>query len=258
MALTSYRPHWSQSRAAHENEDASQFQTSSGGIPGRVRGVSVRQAMDTRRAFRQRTAIAPNPGPMDFAREQQRNQKRANRQKRRAMNVSASTSSGSSSSPSVAPAAPVSAAKPSLPGITPLTAAANFVMSKLSRPKPAKITRENSPALDAALKAAETEEKKPEWQARLKPAPKAVAVVDPPRPPTELERREADYKRRQHEKIYTESRPSQVARVARNAAMVEKYRAGDRAFAATATPSQKAQADSGFSKLMSKRQRRTA
>lgn len=251
MALTSYPPRWKQNRDAFATNDPSHFKTSSGGIPGRIRGYTPRQAMDTVNAWRQRTSL-PTAAPIDSVREQRRAQRRAARA--RSQSVSASTSSGSSSSPSVAPAASATA-KPSLPGITPLTAAANFVMSKLSRPKPSKITRENSPALRSALEAAEKAEK--ERPAATQPAPKAVAVVEPPRQPTELERREADYKRRQHESIYPESRPSQVARVARNAALVEKYRAGDRAFAASATPSQMKQADEGFSKLMSKRQRRT-
>jgi hypothetical protein len=65
----------------------------------------------------------------------------------------------------------------------------------------------------------------------------SITGAPKPQPPavdsrTEMEKREVGYKRRQHESIYPETRPAHVQRVQKNAALVKKYKDGDRDFKA--------------------------
>jgi hypothetical protein len=78
---------------------------------------------------------------------------------------------------------------------------------------------------------------------RPKPSP-VVTVTQAPRPT--LPENYAGYRQRMKDEFHARQRRE-------NAALVNKYRQGDAAFAATATPAQKKQADVGFAALMKKR-----
>lgn len=282
--LSAFAPRWAQNgRAfaaqARGEDGTSELQTSSGGVPGRIRGISASQQMSSMAAYRARTSLgrrAPRVDPVtalpvsppqhgevrsDSAGNAWQYDARTGRGAKLQVAAPAApkgyaSTNSDTASPSVAPAtaakpAPVPATPPT-PVVLPSSTTTPSLLRtrqrgyddslKLVKPKP---TRENSPALRSALDAATEAEKtytpssEPDPRRPTKLEPK-VTVTEAPRP--KLPETYEEGRQRVKDAFH-------VKQAADNAALVASYRAGDEAFASNSTPAQKAQVDRGMNKI---------